>query len=223
MCGRVVSARPRAVLAELLEAEIVGEELAPRWNVAPAAPLYAVAGTRTGRRLGRMKWGLVPSWAASPSEGPRPINARAETLLAKPMFAEALIRRRCIIPVDGFYEWERLPDGSRLPWYFSATGGPPLALAGLWDRWADPKGDAPAVVTCTIVTTAANDVVSPLHDRMPAVLDASQWQTWLAAGSTDVTDVLAELRPAPLSALHRQPASSRANSTSNDDPQLLSA
>lgn len=222
MCGRVVSAQPREVLAELLGAKAVGEELPPRWNVAPAAPLYAVAGTRTGRRLGTMKWGLVPSWAASPNEGPRPINARAETLLDKAVFAEALARRRCIIPVDGFYEWERLGDGSRRPWYISSPGGAPLALAGLWDRWTG-SGDDPPLLTCTIVTTAANEVVSPLHHRMPAILAADQWEAWLAPGPEDLTDRWAQLKPAPPAALGRRPAHPRVNDTRNDDPDLLSA
>jgi len=210
------------VIAELLGAQIVGEELAPRWNVAPTALIYAVAPTSSGLRLGTMKWGLVPSWAGAPNEGPRPINARAETLLAKPMFAEALGRRRCVVPVDGFYEWERLADGSRRPWYISPPGGSPLLLAGLWDRWVDPTGDAPPLVTCTIVTTEANEVVAPLHDRMPAVLNTDRCPTWLAPGPGDITGLLAELRPAPPSALQRRPASPRANSTSNDDPELLS-
>src|SRR5947209_2931358 len=152
MCGRVVLARPREVLAAMLGADAVGEELPPRWNVAPTAALYALAATRSGRRLGTMKWGLVPSWAGAPDEGPRPINARAETLVDKPMFAESLARRRCVIPVDGFYEWERLADGSRQPWFITPADGAPLLLAGLWDRWCDPKGEQPPLVTCAVVT-----------------------------------------------------------------------
>jgi putative SOS response-associated peptidase YedK len=218
-----VSARPREVIAELLGAHVVGEELAPSWNVAPTASVYAVAETRRGRRLGTMTWGLVPSWAGAPNEGPRPINARAETLSDKPIFAEALTRRRCIIPVDGFYEWERLPDGTRRPWFIATRDGELLALAGLWDRWSDPTGERPPLITCTIVTTTANEVVAPLHDRMPVMLAPDDWGSWLGLGGVSGTGLTALLRPAPDAALARRAASPRVNRTTNDGPELLVA
>src|SRR5205085_8480797 len=119
VCGRVVSSSSVSQLVDWLRIdEVVGPELAPSWNVAPGSRLYVVAGTRAGtRRLGLMQWGLVPSWSADPSSGPRPINARAESLLERPAFADAVAHRRCLVPVDGFYEWGRLPSGVRQPWF----------------------------------------------------------------------------------------------------------
>jgi putative SOS response-associated peptidase YedK len=222
MCGRVVSALPRDYLSAYFEVHEAGApELPPRYNVAPGAELYAVADTRSGRRLGTMQWGLVPPWASNPSEGPRPINARAETLLDRPSFAEALEHRRlCLIPVDGFYEWREGPDGKQ-PFLLSAPDGSPLALAGLWSRWSGDSGES--LVTCAIVTTAANDDVAPLHDRMPAVVPRPSWVTWLDRGNVDVRAKLRLLAPAPAGSLVARKVSRRVNDARNDGPELLSA
>ncbi len=173
---------------------------------------------RSGRRLGTMSWGLVPSWSEDPTSGPRPINARAETLLDKPMFAEPFRRRRCIVPVDGFYEWRQTEQGKE-PHFISATDGNPLALAGLWDRWVGADG-AP-LVTCTIVTTEANDVVAPLHDRMPAIVQRNAWDAWLGAGG-DAKSLTDLLQPAPEALLEVHAVSRLVNSVVNDGPELLS-
>ncbi len=141
-----------------------------------------------------MQWGLVPSWATSPTAGPRPINVRVETLEEKPAFAEALTRRRVIIPADGFFEWRTTEDGKQ-PYFISARGGGPLALAALWDRWRSPDGTD--LLTCAIVTTPANDLVAPLHDRMPAILAVDAWAAWLDPACTDPGSVLDLLQPHP--------------------------
>ena len=177
MCGRVVSSSSVTQLVDWLRVdEVVAPELPASWNVAPGRDLYVVAGTRAGtRRLGVMRWGLVPSWSTDPSSGPRPINARAESLLERPAFADLVAHRRCLVPVDGFYEWRRLPTG-RQPWFLAPDGGGPLVLAGLWDRWV-ARSTATRLVTVTIVTVAANDDVGRLHDRMPAVLASDEART----------------------------------------------
>jgi putative SOS response-associated peptidase YedK len=222
VCGRFVSARPVEVVAAHFEVdEVVVAALPPRYNVAPTALVPAVATGRTGRRLGTMSWGLVPSWAEGPRSGPRPINARAETLAAKPLFAEALVRRRCVIPADGFYEWRSAPDGSKQPFYISSAGGSLLAFAALWERWEAPG--SPPLVTCAIVTTAANETIRPFHDRMPAVLVGNTWEEWLDRRLHDHGRLQSLLRPAAPDVLAVAPASPRVNSVANDGPELLSA
>jgi putative SOS response-associated peptidase YedK len=220
MCGRVVASSSREYFGSAFDVtETIGDELPASYNVAPQAFVYAIVDTPTSRRLGVMQWGLVPSWAADPDSGPRPINARSETLLDKAQFASALERRRCVLPVDGFYEWEKLPDGRRQPYFISAIGGGPLALAGLWDRWVAPDGDA--LVTCTIVTTAANRPMSELHDRMPAILDAAMLDDWLDPALHDPLHAAALLEPARDDLLGLAPANPRANNAANDGPDLL--
>jgi putative SOS response-associated peptidase YedK len=221
VCGRVVSSSSVTQLVDWLRVdEVVAPELPPSWNVAPGRDLYVVAGTRSGaRRLGLMRWGLVPSWSTDPSSGPRPINARAESLLERPAFADLVAHRRCLVPVDGFYEWRRLPAG-RQPWLLAPDDGGPLVLAGLWDRWAAPDGEA--LVTVAIVTVAANDDVGRLHDRMPAVLASDEARArWLDPAIVDPSEVLPLLRPADAGYLRLHPVDSRVNNVANDAPDLL--
>ena len=221
MCGRVVSSSSVSQLVDWLRVdEVVAPELPPSWNVAPGRELYVVAGTRAGTsRLGVMRWGLVPSWSSDPSSGPRPINARAESLLERPAFADLVAHRRCLVAVDGFYEWRRVPTG-RQPWFLAPHDGGPLVLAGLWDRWVAPDGDA--LVTVTIVTVAANDDVGRLHDRMPAVLASDDARArWLDPSVVDPSAVLPLLRPADAGYLRLHPVDSRVNSVANDGADLL--
>jgi putative SOS response-associated peptidase YedK len=220
MCGRVVASSAREYFGSAFDVtETVGDELPVSYNVAPQAFVYAIVDTETSRRLGVMQWGLVPSWTTDPDSGPRPINARSETLLDKPHFAGALERRRCVLPVDGFYEWEKLPDGRRQPYYISAADGGPLALAGLWDRWVAPDGAA--LVTCTIVTTDANGPMSELHDRMPAILDRPALDEWLDPTVRDPLHAATLLKAAGDDVVELAPANPRANHAANDGPDLL--
>jgi putative SOS response-associated peptidase YedK len=224
VCGRVVSSSSVSQLVDWLRVdEVVGPELAPSWNVAPGRELYTVADTRTCiRRLGVMRWGLVPSWSADPSSGPRPINARAESLLERPAFADAVAHRRCVVPVDGFYEWRTLPGGTRQPWFLDPRSGGPLVLAALWDRWVPPGPDGEPLVTVAVVTVAANDDVRHLHDRMPAVLaDPEAWSAWLDPASVDPERVTTLLRPADPGYLRLHPVSHRVNNVAHDAPDLI--
>ena len=164
-----------------------------------------------------MRWGLVPSWATTPEDGPRPINAKAETLTDRALFSEALTRRRVVIPVDGFYEWRTEDDGKQ-PFLFRMRDGSPMALAGLWDRWRAPG--QPVLVTFTIVTTAANEDVCALHDRLPAILTGAGVERWLDPTEHGVNGLMEVLRPARAGALSAVAVSRRVNDARNDDQAL---
>ncbi len=144
----------------------------PDFNVCPTDQLAVVV---AGRKLVSMRWGFLPSWYKTPSDGPLLINARAETIAEKPAFREACRARRCLIPATGFYEWTKDADGNRLPWYIAPTDGP-LTFAGVWQVW---ERDGARHVTCAIVTTAANQAMSAIHHRMPVTLSPDQWALWL--------------------------------------------
>lgn len=207
--------------------EVRTEALDASWNVAPTDTVYAAAETRPhdgepGRRLlGTYRWGLVPSWAKDPSVGSRMINARAETLEKK--FGKAFERRRCLIPADGFYEWERRDDGTKQPWFIHRADGAPMVFAGLWEVWWDPAAeeDAEPLRSCTIVTTDANDLVRPLHDRMPVVLAPADWDLWLDREVTDPKALRGLLVPADPRALEMFEVSTRVNSVRNNDDELV--
>src|SRR5262245_4330455 len=176
MCGRYSLYSSAADLAEWLGLPEV-PALEPRYNVAPTQPVAAVrAGPGGGRELVRLRWGLVTPWAADPGTGPLLINARSETAADKPAFRAALRARRCLVPADGFYEWVR-QAGKRQPIHFRLRDGRPFAFAGLWERWQAPGG--PAVESCAILTTGANELVRQAHDRMPVILGPDAFGEWL--------------------------------------------
>ena len=217
MCGRIVVARPVDVLAAFFgAAEVVAAGRPPSWNVAPASDVLVVAGTRTGRRLGSMRWGLVPSWSTDGDGGPRPTNARVESILDKAMFTDSLARRRCLVVVDGFYEWRRPAGGPKQPYLLDRAdaSGHPFALAAIWDRNA---GD----VSCAVVTAPADQNLEWLHDRMPVRLDQDQWDHWLDPGNHDAVGLAALLLAPTAIALRARPVGTRVNSARNDGPELV--
>jgi len=217
MCGRYVAATPTAVLTDWFDVdEVASEPDAPSWNVAPTDPVPVVLATREGRRrLGVLRWGLVPPWAKDASGAARMINARSETVLEKPAFRGALGQRRCLLPADGFYEWEK---PGRRPWFIHAADGGPLAMAGLWDVW---RGDGMVLRTCTILTTSANAVVAPLHERMPVFLERADWGTWLDRDNQDLHCLTGLLRPAGDDRLTCRRVARTVNSVRNNGPQLV--
>jgi putative SOS response-associated peptidase YedK len=203
-----------------------GSELPARWNVAPTQPVLAVASSKDGatRRLGSLRWGLVPAGAGSLKGAARMINARAETVATKWPFSRLVARHRVIIPADGYYEWKHLDDGglrtaSKQPYYLHPADGLPLAFAGLWDVWRDAEGQP--LRTCTIITTAANATTVPIHDRMPVILDSSAWIRWLAPDPLPATELARLLIAAPDDLLTVHPVGDRVNSARNDGPDLL--
>ncbi len=179
MCGRYTITKTPQQLAERFRLELLEAVYTPRYNAAPTQLLPVIVQGEDGkRRLVLMRWGLIPSWATDPAIGNRMINARAETLSTKPSFKEALQRRRCLIPADGFYEWRR-EGKNKMPMRMVTKAVDVFAFAGLWDRWKAPDGEE--ILSFTIITTEANAHVKHVHDRMPLVLAPEQEEVWLDA------------------------------------------
>jgi putative SOS response-associated peptidase YedK len=194
----------------------------PRFNIAPAQPVAVITNETPKPRLDYVRWGLVPGWAkdASISTGSKMINARSETLTSKPTFSRLLRRRRCLIPADGFYEWKRWPDGKgKTPYRFVLKSGNPFAFAGLWDHWQSPDGSE--LLTCTIITTSANSLVAPVHDRMPVILKDEFVQAWSAYAEKPAEEFLPMLQPYPAELMRAYPVSSQVNSPRKDGPQMI--
>lgn len=198
----------------------------PRWNVAPTQQALVVAASNDGtaRRLGTMRWGLVPSWAKDPSIGNRMINARAEKVATSGAFRSAFKHRRCIVPVDGFYEWHKQVDDKgkkapSIPFHIHATDRVPLALAGLWEVWHDAEGEP--MRSFTIITTDPNDTMAAVHDRMPVILDPSAWDVWLGPEPLDDAECQALLGPAPNDLLVLDQVSTKVNSPRNEGADLI--
>lgn len=224
MCGRFVQASPPTLLVEHFHVDerVVPDTLEPHYNVAPRMDVLTIVDRDHTRRLGHMRWGLVPLWAESPAIGDRMINARAETLLEKAAFRSAFERRRCIIPVDGFYEWQATPGPKKQPMYIHARDNAPFALAGLWESWRDrDEPDARWLQTCVVITTDANALMRPVHDRMPVVLDEGDWREWLDREVTDASALVPMLRPPPEELLVMHPVSTRVNAARHDDATLI--
>lgn len=190
----------------------------PRYNVAPQTYAWAGRTTRDGaRELVPLLWGLVPYWVADPKKTSRPINARSEDVATKPMFRNLIGIRRCVIPVDGFYEWQVTTSGKQ-PHYVRLADGAPMLLAGLWDRWR--HGEAP-IESFTILTTDANDKVARLHDRMPAIIAAADLARWLDVRGTDAATAQAMLKPYSTEAIEAYPVSRAVNAAKNEGPELI--
>jgi putative SOS response-associated peptidase YedK len=240
MCGRFVSVSSPQLLVERFGVEeTTVEQREPDYNVTPRAMVPIVRerpprkGTEgpTQRVLSMVRWGLVPSWAESPAIGDKLINARAETITEKAAYQRAFRRRRCIVPADAFYEWRPSKSAStkrppRQPYLVHRRDGEPLAFAGLWEIWRDesiPDPDAPDawLRSCVIVTTRANALLEPIHERMPVVLDERLWDTWLDPEVDDVDELASMLVPAPDEWFEVYPVSTRVNTPDNNDAELV--
>ena len=223
MCGRFTQERPASELAEIFAAEPLADELGARYNVAPTDEAFVIVQREDRRAVTAYRWGLVPHWATDAKSASRMFNARAETITASLAFREAFRRRRCIVPVDSFYEWKR--EGTvRQPYRVSRDDGMPLAIAGLWAGWRDPETEE-VKRTFTIVTTTPNDAMADLHDRMPVVLDETLWDRWLIDGRAgppiDPGELLAMLQPTDAVALRIYPVNRYVNDVRRDGPELI--
>lgn len=220
MCGRYSLTGPSP--DRLRERFRLGPEipLEPRYNIAPGQHVAAVTTTRDGDPRGDvLLWGLVPHWADSPKVGWKMVNARAETVAERPAFRDAFARRRCLIPADGFYEWQRRTHGPKLPWWITREDHEPFAFAGLWATWRAAP-DVEPLRTCTILTTQASASLREVHDRMPVILPAQAEGAWLDP-ATPPDDLLALLEP--FTAITRVPVSTAVNDVGHDAPDCIVA
>ena len=226
MCGRIALFTPPVRLAKLLDAQLaagIEPEGHPSWNIGPQRRLFGATEHDGARLLDRYRWGLLPSWAKDPSIANRLFNARGETVAEKPSFRSAFARRPCVVPVDGFYEWDHRAGNQKQPHYFSRIDGAPLLLAGLWERWRDPSepDDAAPVQTCTVITTTPNKDMDGLHDRMPVVLELHDVARWLDVDTFGPDERMQLLVPAPTGTLHHYGVASAVGSVRNDGPELI--
>ena len=215
MCGRFTLFEADKILSK--EFGVTGlPPLSPRYNIAPSQPVTAVRATATGsgREFAFLRWGLIPSWSKDPLIGNRLINARSETVQEKPSFRNAFRRHRCLIPTNGFFEWQRQGRGKQ-PYFVRMRDERLFAFAGLWDRWESP--DKRVIETCTILTTAANTVLAPIHDRMPVIVPHGEYARWLDTSLQDTGSLAPLLVPYPPEEMLAFPVSFRVNAPSNDD------
>lgn len=217
MCGRytLISA-PEAIRALFRYAE--QPNFPARYNIAPTQPIAIVRLAEGKRQLALVRWGLLPSWVKDPRNFALLINARGESLLDKPAFRNAMRRRRCLIPADGFYEWKRA-GGGKQPYYIHPADGGPMAFAGLWETWTGPNGEE--METAAIVTTSANRTLAAIHDRMPVIVPPDAFDFWLDCRNVDAETAAALIAPAREGLLEVHPVSTAVNRTANDSPALI--
>jgi putative SOS response-associated peptidase YedK len=218
MCGRYRLSRRKQIVEEHFDSVSGEEDWGPRYNIAPTQPIPVIRQNpkEPRRELSLMRWGLIPSWAKDMSGAAMMINARSETAATKPAFRDPLANRRCLIPADGFYEWQRTGKAKQ-PYCFEVNDGALFAFAGLWDRWKDPSGQW--IKSCSILTTTPNAVTSSVHDRMPVILDPDCYDLWLDPGMHDKRAVSDMLKPYDARMMRCYSVSSRVNSVANDDAE----
>jgi len=187
----------------------------PNYNICPTTQIHVVQNDHDQRRLVAMRWGFLPRWYKTPSDGPLLINARAETIAEKPAFREAARARRCLIPASGFYEWTKTSEGERLPWYVSRQDGTPLVMAGIWQNWT-LEGEVQA--TCAVVTTAASGPMADIHHRMPVILSPEDWALWLGEAGHGAARLM-QAAPEDTLAFHR--VDQAVNSNRASGPSLI--
>jgi putative SOS response-associated peptidase YedK len=218
MCGRFTLSDPDADLAVQFNLPEI-PDLKPRYNIAPTQPVAAVrvAADGANREMVMLHWGLVPFWAKDPAIGSRMINARSETVAEKPAFRAAFRRRRCLVVADGFYEWQK-QNGGKQPYYIRMRAAQPFAFAGLWEHW---EGDTDSIESCTLLTTEPNELVRPLHNRMPVIVRPDDYALWLDPDVQALERLQSLLGPYSSDEMDAYPVSRWVNRPHNDDPQCI--
>jgi putative SOS response-associated peptidase YedK len=219
MCGRIDVHTPPEMIAQQFEAMLSdgAAAFAPRFNLPPSMPVLLVRQTPAGRELAAPLWGFVPAWAKDDA-GPKPINARAETVAEKPLFKNAYRQHRGLLVADGFFEWHR-EGGRKVPWYFCMADRKPFAFGAIWSVWESKDGAR--IESCAILTTSANALMAPVHDRMPVIIAANAYDEWLSPRQRDPQALETLLRPYPVAHMRAWPVTPRASNAANDGPDLI--
>ena len=216
MCGRMALTLPHEAMVELFGATPSNDlPTVPNYNVCPTVQIHTVTSEDGARRLRPMRWGFVPHWYKAVNDGPLLINARSETVAEKPAFRAAVRSRRCLVVASGFYEWKRQKGETPLPWYVTRADGAPMVFGAIWQDW--DKGED-SLTGCAIVTTAANDAMAPIHDRLPLVLEPGDWPLWLGEDGKGAATLM---RPAAEDVLAFTPVSTEVNSNRASGPGLI--
>jgi putative SOS response-associated peptidase YedK len=219
MCGRFVSLLSPESLRSIFGVN-PPRDMAPRYNIAPTQAVPVVRQDAAGSRsFASLRWGLVPNWARDPALGSRMINARSETVHEKPAFRRAIRSRRCIVPAQGFYEWQTTTTAGKQPFYLSMRDGSPLAFAGIWETWQSPDGAN--LETFAILTTGANSLMAPIHDRMPVMLQRHDFDLWLDLTQLDPHELRRLYQPFPAELMQSWRVSRLVNSTANDSEECI--
>lgn len=219
MCGRFTLAIDRQKLEQAFPDFAPPAEVRSRYNVAPTQPV-AVVPNNGANRIEYFSWGLVPSWAKDPKMGNRMINARSETAHEKPSFRAAFKRRRCLVLADGFYEWRKIEgQKAKIPMHIRMQDDEPFAMGGLWEEWHGADGSL--ILSCTILTTTPNELMQPIHDRMPVIVPSEAYDEWLAPGDKTRDQLEHLLGPYPANLMRAYPVSTLVNSPKNDTPEVL--
>ncbi|WP_414579072.1 SOS response-associated peptidase [Anabaena sp. CCY 9402-a] len=219
MCGRFTLTQTAEALAEIFHVQSV-QNLAAQYNIAPTQMVVTVLHNHevNQRELQQLRWGLIPSWAKDSSIGSKLINARSETVAEKPSFRSAFKHRRCLVVADGFYEWQK-QQGTKQPFYFRLRDEQPFGFAGLWEKWCSPGQEE--IISCTILTTAANELLQPIHDRMPVILDPKDYDLWLDPEVQTPQPLQSLLSPYPAVAMTAYPVSKLVNSPKHNSPECI--
>jgi len=218
MCGRFTLHTPDAQIREAFHLpDIPDIELKPRYNIAPSQDIPIIRDAATGREMAMVRWGLIPSWSKESKSKYSTINARIESVAEKPTYRAPFKRRRCLIPADGFYEW-KVVNGHKIPHYIRMRDGSAFAFAGLWDRW---EGEGEILDSCVIITTPSNEVMRPIHERMPAIIARAHYDLWLDSRVSDKKEIMQYLNSAPSSQLNAYPVSTWVNSPVNNGERCI--
>jgi putative SOS response-associated peptidase YedK len=221
MCGRyTITVSLEELMAYYMITESSASYHRPRFNIAPGQMVLAVVSDGERNRLGELKWGLIPPWAKDERIGSKMINARSETVDSKPAFRKSLRKKRCLIPADGFYEWKR-QESSKQPMRVVMKDRSLFSMAGLYETWIRPDGAK--VSSCTILTTEPNELMAPIHDRMPVILSREDEALWLDRQTDDPEPLLQLLRPYPAGKLEAYPVGPAVGNVKNDSPSLIEA